>query len=166
MSDIPNCRPFRTVIPVKVFNNFSGVGNLRKVLQEGFRSDWDGVCGSRMERDGGRCGHLDEKRRTGLITEPVAAGGGPKQQRPKQRVMLIIGFWLVLETVIACAIYIYYLQRRRMKRRSQQRGQDELLLRHYPNNDNSTPASIEAFLHNYYSGMPTIEILLDSPTNS
>ncbi|XP_058097356.1 rust resistance kinase Lr10-like [Magnolia sinica] len=173
MSDIPNCRPFRTIIPVKVFNNFSMVGNLRKVLQEGFRTDWDGVCGPCMEMGGGRCGYLDEKRRSGkevcfcnsgvhrhncsdgLIIEPVAEGGGPKRRDPKRRMMLIIGFLLVLVTVVACAIYIYCLQRRRMKRRSQQRGQDEQVLRRYLNNDNSTPASIETFLHNYNSGMPT-----------
>ncbi|XP_058099984.1 rust resistance kinase Lr10-like [Magnolia sinica] len=169
MSEIPNCRPFRVFIPAKVYNNFSGVGNLRKVLQEGFRTDWDGVCGPCMEMDGGRCGYLDEKRligsevcfcksgvhrhncSDGLIIELVAAGGGPKRL-----VMLIIGIGLGLGTMLACATYPYYLYRRRMKQKWQQGGQDEQTLRHYlSNNNSSTPASIETFLHNYSSGMLT-----------
>lgn len=41
---ISNCIPFRDPIPVEVLSNFSAVGNLRKVLEEGFEIEWDGIC--------------------------------------------------------------------------------------------------------------------------
>ncbi|KAJ8629555.1 hypothetical protein MRB53_022878 [Persea americana] len=65
MDPIPNCRPFISSIPNELFNNLTGVGNLRRALQEGFEAEWDSVCGvACMDVTGGRCGFMDEDERT------------------------------------------------------------------------------------------------------
>ncbi|KAF5178683.1 hypothetical protein FRX31_031730, partial [Thalictrum thalictroides] len=65
MDDVANCRTFRTAIPVTLFSNFTGVVELRSLLQKGFVVEWTEKCNLCMEKDEGRCGYLNEERKSG-----------------------------------------------------------------------------------------------------
>ncbi|PIA41750.1 hypothetical protein AQUCO_02200288v1 [Aquilegia coerulea] len=170
---IDSCRSFRVAIPVQQFGNFSGVGNLRRVLQQGFQVEWDGDCNICMEKDVGRCGYVNQERKSGdeycfcrdgihrdnctdgVIVELDAVGTSPSKKHSKKHIGMILGIGIGAAVGLLCASYIFY-KRRHVTKRASFRRQDEQVLKRYLGGDNgTTPASIETFLQNYTLGRPT-----------
>lgn len=171
---VDNCNPFRVGIPVREFGNFSAVGNLRKVLQQGFEIEWDGDCKSCMQNDVGRCGYVDQVRKSGdeycfcadgvhknnctdgAIVRLDSIGNIPGKKSGKTPMGMIIGVVLGAAAMFLCASYILYKRKHNKKRKFRFRGQDEQVLKRYLDGGNgTTPASIETFLKNYTLGRPT-----------
>ncbi|KAJ8629564.1 hypothetical protein MRB53_022887 [Persea americana] len=169
LDPIPNCWPFVTSIPNELFNNLTGAGNLRRALQKGFEAEWDSVCGvACMDVTGGRCGFMDEDERT-LGKELCFCSSGVHRQNcsdgtssakrdsrsfGRTRIKLLAGFALGLAFMFGCICFTYIRRRKMLKNRMELRGKDEQALRHYLES-RTTPTSIETFLQDYASGMPT-----------
>ncbi|XXG72263.1 hypothetical protein AAC387_Pa07g1403 [Persea americana] len=167
---IPNCRPFTSSIPNELFNNLSGVGNLRRALQVGFEAEWDSVCGvACMDVTGGRCGFMDEHERT-LGKELCFCSSGVHRQNcsdgtsiakrdsrtfGRTRVKLLAGIALGLAFMFGFVCFAYIRRRKMLKNKMELRGKDEQALRHHLDSRTTTSTSIETFLLDYASGMPT-----------
>ncbi|KAG9457301.1 hypothetical protein H6P81_001809 [Aristolochia fimbriata] len=167
MDQIPNCRPFRVAMPSTMVNNFTGVGNLRRKLQEGFRVQWESPCGAACmltQTSPGRCGFVDEDRnkggevcfcnstvhQTSCSDGIIVSLGGAKSNKN----IMIAGIVVGIAFVILGICYACVRRRRQIRLKIEARGQDEQALRRYLDNKN-IPASIETFLENYAYGMPT-----------
>ncbi|KAF5196492.1 Rust resistance kinase lr10, partial [Thalictrum thalictroides] len=172
---IESCRSFRVAIPAKQYGNFSGVGNLRRVLQQGFQVEWDGDCNICMERDVGRCGYVNQERKRGdeycfcrdgihrdnctdgVIVELDAVGTSPpKKHGNKQIGVILVGIGMGAAVLLLGASYIFYKRRHNKKQTPFRRHDEQVLKRYDLGGDNGTsPASIETFLQNYTLGRPT-----------
>ncbi|XP_068649333.1 rust resistance kinase Lr10-like [Aristolochia californica] len=162
---IPNCQPFRVSIPNSLVNNFTGVGNLRTKLQEGFKVQWESPCGVEcMSNTGGRCGFVNENRNKGdevcfcnsTVHQTscsdgiiISLAGGKSNKK-----IMIAGLGIGIAIVVMGVCYAYVRRRKQMRKKVELRGQDEQALRRYLDNKN-VPASIETFLENYAYGMPS-----------
>ncbi|KAF9599706.1 hypothetical protein IFM89_001652 [Coptis chinensis] len=169
---VANCRPFRVAIPVKAFGNFSGVGNLRRVLQEGFEVEWDGDCNSCMVNGVGRCGYLNQERKSGDeycfcnngvhkdncsdgVTVDLNTVGSNAPSKPhKKRIGMILGIGMGAAFLFLIASYIFY-KRRHNKQIRFSGGDKQVLKRYFDGDKGTSSASIETFLQNYTSGRPT-----------
>ncbi|XP_068649113.1 probable receptor-like protein kinase At5g20050 [Aristolochia californica] len=164
MDQIPNCQPFWVSIPNSLVNNFTGVGNLRTKLQEGFKVQWVSPCGVEcMSNTGGRCGFVDENRnkgdevcfcnstvhRTSCSDGIIISQAGGKSNKK----IMIAGLGIGIAIVVSGVCYAYVRRRKQMRKKVELRGQDEQALRRYLDNKN-VPASMETFLENYAYGMP------------
>ncbi|KAF9601302.1 hypothetical protein IFM89_018412, partial [Coptis chinensis] len=165
----------RVNIPVTIYGNLGKVGNLRRVLQEGFEVSWGEDCNSCMENDVGRCGYLNQERKANIELSCFCSDGVPKHNctdgdpiilndvgmnfpsKPhNKRIRLILGIAGLTGAafIFLCALYISY--KRRHKKHSRFRSTDDHELQRYLERDNgTTPASIETFLHNYSLERPT-----------
>ncbi|XP_068649115.1 probable receptor-like protein kinase At5g20050 [Aristolochia californica] len=165
MDQIPNCQPLRVSIPNSLVNNFTGVGNLRTKLQEGFKVNWESPCGVEcMSNNGGRCGFVDENRNKGdevcfcnsTVHQTSCSDGiiislaGVKSNKK----IMIAGLGIGIAIVVMGVCYAYVRRRKQMRKKVELRGQDEQALRRYLDNKN-VPASMETFLENYAYGMPS-----------
>ncbi|KAF9599715.1 hypothetical protein IFM89_001661 [Coptis chinensis] len=171
VGNVDGCIPFRVAIPVNIAANLSVVRNLRRVLQEGFQVQWDEKCNSCMENDVGRCGYVNQEKKTsreeycfcrdgvhkdncnGNIIDLDGTAG--KDILNKKKIGLIVGIGMTgAAFMFSCALYISY--KRRQKKHSPFRSTYDQVLRRYLDGDNgTTPASIQTFLHNYSLERPT-----------
>ncbi|KAF9599707.1 hypothetical protein IFM89_001653 [Coptis chinensis] len=172
LDNVANCRTFRTAIPVKIFNNLTGVVRLRSVLQKGFVLEWDRKCNLCMNNDGGRCGYLNQERKNGdefcfcrngihknncsdgvNIDLNALATDTPKRSPRKWLVPLIVSIGTTF--LLLCLFYILNKSKQKLKQNCFN-GEDEQTIISYFDGENSLkPASVEAFLHNYTLGRPT-----------
>ncbi|KAF9601586.1 hypothetical protein IFM89_020502 [Coptis chinensis] len=174
LDHVDYCSLFRVNIPVTIYGNLGKVGNLRRVLQEGFEVSWDEDCNSCMENDVGRCGYLNQERKANIELNCFCSDGVHKHNctdgdpvilnavgmnfpsKPHNKtIRLILGIGLTgAAFIFLCALYISY--KRRHKKHSRFRSTDDHELQRYFERDNgTTPASIETFLHNYTLERPT-----------
>ncbi|PIA41754.1 hypothetical protein AQUCO_02200291v1 [Aquilegia coerulea] len=129
-----------------------------------------------MEKDGGRCGYLNEERESGeefcfckdgihrnncsdgIIVNFEASGKDPQTKLGSTRriIALVVG-GVGLTILLLCSCYIYYKRRPEMKPCCFTTKDDHQALEGYFEKDsrNKEPASIETFLHNYTLGRPT-----------
>ncbi|KAF9599655.1 hypothetical protein IFM89_001601 [Coptis chinensis] len=169
------CIPFRIAIPVKIFGNLREVRNLRRVLQEGFEVQWDGNCNSCMDKNIGRCGYVNQEKKTSseeycfcrdgihkgtcsgefIELRPTNDGKDVINKPHKHKIGLIVGIGMAGATFMFLSIsYISY--KRRHKKQIRFRSTDDQVLRRYLEGVSGTaPASVETFLHNYTLGRPT-----------
>ncbi|KAF9599702.1 hypothetical protein IFM89_001648 [Coptis chinensis] len=164
----------RVDVPVNIHSRLSEVRNLRKVLQEGFEVQWNGNCNSCMENDVGRCGYMNREKQTSsneycfcrdgiyksncsgeVIELDATAGKDVIIKRHKHKIGPIVGIGMAGAAFMFLSIsYISY--KRRHRKHIRFRSTDDQELKHYLEGDNdTTPASIEIFLHNYTIGRPT-----------
>ncbi|KAF9599855.1 hypothetical protein IFM89_001801, partial [Coptis chinensis] len=174
---VDSCLQSVVVIPSNIYGNLSKVRNLRRVLQEGFEIQWERTCNSCTKNDVGRCGYVDDEKRTGTSTEycfcrdgihedtctgeviDIGATGDGKEvimiKPRKNKIGLIVGIGMAGAVFIfLCTWYISY--KRKHKKQIRFRSTDDQELKCYLEGvSGAAPASIETFLHNYTLGRPT-----------
>ncbi|KAJ4952398.1 hypothetical protein NE237_029230 [Protea cynaroides] len=173
LDQVSHCRGYKTILPVKLLDNVTAIGNPRRLVQQGFTVVWNDKCKSCMDKNDGRCGYLNQDRirgeevcfcHDGVHTHNCSDGqliklddGDADQHRQKnlnQQLFMGLGIGLGGGLLIASVLYVYLDQKRKQRRRILN-GQDELVLNHYLEGDYTTPGSVETFLLNYLSGRPT-----------
>lgn len=171
--DIASCKSFRTMIPIEVFTNLSGVVDLRSVFGKGFVIEWSEKPNICMDKDGGRYGYLNAERKRGEefcfckngihknncsdgVTIDLDGQHNDPQKKPqKRKISLILGTIVGATFLLLSSCYIFYNRRTKLKQ-NRFSGEDEETLRgHFGGEIITRPASMETFLRNYTLGRPT-----------